>query len=153
MLIGELARRGGVPPRTIRYYERLGVLSPALRTVAGYRDYAADAVDGLAFVRACKSIGFTLHEIAELVAAKEGQESPCAQLIDLVERRAEEVERRILDLSRARLELLSLAARARSLAPSDCPPTAVEELIVGRDDAPPLPRASRTWLERGVDHG
>src|SRR5688500_7656763 len=98
MLIGELARCSGVPARTIRYYERLGVLPPALRTPAGYRDYPLDALDGLAFVRACKSIGFTLHEVAELVAAKEGQESPCEQLIDLVEHRAEEVERRILDL-------------------------------------------------------
>src|SRR5829696_3941231 len=99
MLIGELARSCGVPTRTIRYYERLGVLPPALRTPAGYRDYLPDALDALAFVRACKAIGFTLHEVAELVAAKDGQESPCAQLVDLVEHRAEEVERRILDLS------------------------------------------------------
>ena len=144
MLIGELARSSGVPPRTIRYYERLGVLAPALRTATGYRDYAEDALDGLAFVRACKSIGFTLHEIAELVAAMEGQESPCAQLIDLVEHRAEEVERRILDLSRARQELLRLAARARILTSADCPPTAVEGLIVGTKTAPPPARAPGT---------
>lgn len=139
MWIGEVARRSGVPARTVRYYERVGVLAPPARTAAGYRRYGEDALDRLAFVRACKAIGFTLHEVAELFAAADGDESPCPQLIELVEHRAEEVERQIGDLGRARSELLRLAARARALGPAECPPAAVEGLIVGHGGttAPP----------------
>ena len=145
MWIGEVARRSGIPARTIRYYERVGVLAPAVRTAAGYRRYGDDALDRLAFVRACKAIGFTLREIAELFAARDGDESPCPQLIELVEHRAAEVERRIGDLGRARSELLRLAARARALAPAECPPGAVEGLIVGHGGTPPPPQqAPRT---------
>jgi DNA-binding transcriptional MerR regulator len=133
MWIGELARCTGVPVRTIRFYERIGVLRAPARTAAGYRLYTDDELDRLAFVRACKAIGFTLEEIAELLAARDGVQSPCPQLIELVERRVEDMDARIGEMTEARRRLARLAVQARQLAPAECPPTTVDALIFGQD--------------------
>lgn len=68
MLIGELSRRSGVSVRAIRFYERRGVLPPAGRTPAGYRQYAEGDVEGLAVIRQAQTLGFTLREIEQFLA-------------------------------------------------------------------------------------
>ncbi|MBL4686207.1 MAG: MerR family transcriptional regulator [Nannocystaceae bacterium] len=65
MKIGELARRSGVSPTTIRYYGGVGVLPPPARA-RGQRDYTDCALDALRFVGALKRSGFTLSEIRKL---------------------------------------------------------------------------------------
>lgn len=66
--IGELARRGDVGIDTVRYYERSGLLNPATRTAAGYRQYGADELARLNFIRRAQRLGFSLGEISELLA-------------------------------------------------------------------------------------
>lgn len=129
MRIGEIAERSGVPVKTIRYYEDIGVLAPPARTASGYRDYDTGVVDRLAFVRAAQSVGLTLGEIREVVALRDRGETPCGHVAELIERRATEIEARIADLQRLRGELRRLARRARSLDPADCEPDRVCHLI------------------------
>jgi MerR family mercuric resistance operon transcriptional regulator len=69
MTIGGLARAAGVNIETVRYYERRGLLSAPERSRAGYRQYGDDALWRLQFVARAKRLGFTLSEIAELLAA------------------------------------------------------------------------------------
>jgi DNA-binding transcriptional MerR regulator len=69
MTIGELARAAGVNVETVRYYERRGLLVPPERAGGGYRRYGEDALWRLQFVARAKQLGFTLAEIAELLAA------------------------------------------------------------------------------------
>lgn len=66
MRISELAERTGVPATTLRFYEGAGLLRAA-RTSARYRDYGADAVERLGFIRAAKGFGLSLEEIGELL--------------------------------------------------------------------------------------
>jgi MerR family copper efflux transcriptional regulator len=131
MRIGHVAAQAGLPTRTIRYYERLGLLPPARRAANGYRDYEDDALDRLAFIRAARSDGFTLSEIHRIIAVRDGGHAPCAQVRALIDQHAVDIDRRIAELSHLRVELTRLAARAEALDPADCRPEAVCEIITG----------------------
>lgn len=127
--IGELAERTGVPVKTIRYYEEIGVLAPPERTPSGYRDYDTAVVDRLGFVRAAQAVGLTLGEVREVVALRDRGETPCRHVIELLQRREAEIEARISALQDLRGEFRRLGRRARTLDPADCRPDLVCHLI------------------------
>lgn len=121
MRIGEIERRSGVPAKTIRYYEQIGVLPEPGRTPAGYRDYGEDAVVRLAFVRDAQAVGLTLGEIRSIVAFRDRDERPCAFVAETIRDKARQVDTKIAALERMRAELRRLERRARTLDPRDCP--------------------------------
>jgi MerR family transcriptional regulator, copper efflux regulator len=135
MRIGELADRSGVPVKTIRYYDEIGVLGPPERTSSGYRDYDDPAIDRLAFIRAAQAVGLTLGEIRQVVALRERGETPCAHVVALLERRADEIGQRIAELQHLQGDLRRLAARAQRLDPTDCDPQRVCHVIAPRRPA------------------
>jgi len=118
--IGELARRAGTSARTLRFYEQAGLLPAPLRTPSGYRDYDDTAVDRLAFVRAAQAAGLTLAEIREVVAVREAQGPPCAHVVELLDRHANELDTRIAELEATRAEVRRLRERAATLDPAAC---------------------------------
>ncbi|MEX0700448.1 MAG: heavy metal-responsive transcriptional regulator [Acidimicrobiia bacterium] len=120
MRIGELARRTGVPTKTIRYYEEIGVLPAPDRAANDYRDYPDEAVDRLAFVRDAQSTGLTLTEIASILDLRSQGESTCYHVIDLLERHLTALDRHIQTLRQTRKKLASLTEQARGLDPSEC---------------------------------
>jgi MerR family transcriptional regulator, copper efflux regulator len=130
--IGELADRSGVPVKTIRYYEEIGVLAPAARRASGYRDYDDPAIDRLAFIRAAQAVGLTLGEIRQIVALRDRGETPCTHVVELLEQRAEEIGRRVAELQRLQGDLVRLAARAKPLDAADCDPRSVCHVIAPR---------------------
>jgi DNA-binding transcriptional MerR regulator len=67
MRIGELAQKAGVTPRTIRYYENLGLLSPSERQGAGFRYYTETELAKLQKIDCLKSLGLTLEEITTVI--------------------------------------------------------------------------------------
>lgn len=67
LTISRLAERAGVGIDTVRYYERAGLLPAPPRRASGYRDYPADSVQRLRFIRRAKDLGFSLTEISELL--------------------------------------------------------------------------------------
>jgi MerR family copper efflux transcriptional regulator len=67
--VSELARLSGLAPSTVRFYERIGLLSPARRAPNGYREFDPSALEELAFINRAKGIGMSLEEISELVAS------------------------------------------------------------------------------------
>ena len=67
MTIGQLAKRSGVSPRTIRYYEQVGLLPQLPRASNGYRIYTDQHLYGLRLFRRAKRLGFSLDELKELV--------------------------------------------------------------------------------------
>jgi DNA-binding transcriptional MerR regulator len=67
--VTELAEAAGVAASTVRFYERVGLLTPAKRAENGYRLFDPSAIDELAFISRAKGIGMSLEDIAELVAA------------------------------------------------------------------------------------
>lgn len=72
--VGALARQAGVSPRTVRYYEFLGLLPPAPRSPNGDRCFRSEDLDRLRFIQRAKALGLTLAEIKHLLAvAEEGR--------------------------------------------------------------------------------
>ena len=113
MRIGELAERAGLSPKTIRYYEQIGLVPEPTRLPNGYRDYQESGVELLRFVGAAQSIGLSLGEIREVLDLRDRGEAPCAHVLDLIERHALELEDRIEALDAMRKDLIRLAAEAR----------------------------------------
>jgi DNA-binding transcriptional MerR regulator len=99
--IGELARRTGVAASALRYYERVGLLSPAGR-VGGRRHYPPSSAERVALIRLCQDAGFTLAEIGRLL---DGWSRAWGHL---AERKIAELDARIADARRAR-ELITHA--------------------------------------------
>jgi DNA-binding transcriptional MerR regulator len=120
MLIGEVAQRTGVTAKTLRFYEREGLLAEPDRTDGGYRDYGPGVVERVGFIKDAQASGFTLAQIGEILAIRETGEPPCGHVATLVERRLEEVERRLRELRAVRAELRGIADRAEGYDPEGC---------------------------------
>ncbi len=93
--IGELARRTGVATSALRYYERIGLLSPAGR-VGQRRHYPPSSAERVALIRLCQDAGFTLAEIGRLL---DGWSRTWGRL---AERKIAELDARIADAQRAK---------------------------------------------------
>lgn len=91
--IGELAAQVGLNPKTICYYEDIGVLLPPHRTPAGYRLYTADARTRLQFIAQAKAVGFTLAEIRDILTLKHAGHAPCAHVQALVTEKSPRLRR------------------------------------------------------------
>lgn len=115
MRIGELADRVGVSPKTIRYYESIGVLPEPERTPSGYRDYDGSYGRRLTFIRAAQRLGVTLSEVREILAFRERGEVPCTYVRGVLDAQVSSIDRRIEELRELRGELVELAAVADSL--------------------------------------
>lgn len=85
LTIGKLAKSVGVNIQTVRYYERRRLLSPRARKPSGYRLYGEEARRRLRFIRNAQMLGFTLHEIAELLNLRVSSVARCQD----VQRRAQ----------------------------------------------------------------
>lgn len=115
MRIGELGNQADLSPKTIRYYEDIGLLPDPGRTPSGYRDYGDDALERLAFIKAAQAVGFTLGEIREILAFRIRGETPCAHVANLMEQRVRTLTEHIRGLQRMRGELKTLVQKARTL--------------------------------------
>ena len=100
--IGEVARRAGVTPKAIRFYERKRVLPPAKRAANRYRLYTDDAVGMLSFVKQATGLGLTLAEIKEIIAIRRRGQPPCAHVHRLLRDKAGELDRKLKDLLEVR---------------------------------------------------
>lgn len=100
MKIGEVAHRARGDAKTIRYYEQVGVLSPPDRSRSGYRDYGADVLERLEFIRAAQAVGLTLAEIRGVIEVRNAGTVPCSHVISLLRRKTDEIEIQIAALQR-----------------------------------------------------
>lgn len=124
LTIGELARRAGVTPKAIRFYETKRVIPPPPRAANGYRLYGPDTLEMLTFVKRATGLGLTLAEIGEIIAIRHGGRPPCAHVHRLLQDKARELDARLRDLVAMRREISrSLAAwkRAPSGKAAVCP--------------------------------
>ncbi len=115
MTIGRLARRVGITPRAVRYYERIGLLIPSARTDSGYRIYTEREVERLAFIRHAQAQNLPLADIALILATRDGGAAPCHQVWALAETRLREVNTRIEELLAAQRTLMELIERAHQV--------------------------------------
>jgi DNA-binding transcriptional MerR regulator len=118
MTVAGLARRVGVRPDTVRYYERIGLLPVARRTPADHRRYDESAVDLMRFIQGTQRLGLRLADIRQLVELRRTGDCPCGPAATLVRQRLGELDEQIEQLVRLRDELREMADR---IPADDCP--------------------------------
>lgn len=119
MRIGQLAKRLEINPKTIRYYESIGLLPAPARRPSGYRVYGEDDAERLAFVRSAQRFGLHLDQIGEILAFRDRGERPCDYVLRAVREEVTDLDRRIRELRAARKELAALLLRAEAQGPGD----------------------------------
>jgi len=102
---GELARRAGVSPDTLRHYERRGLLPRPERSAAGYRLYSPEALRRVRLIRGALSIGFTVNELGAILADRDHGRAPCRRVRGLAANKLAAVERQLRTLRLWRREL------------------------------------------------
>ena len=118
LTIGSLAAAAGVGVETVRFYQRRGLLAVPPRA-GGIRRYDVRDVERLRFIKRAQAAGFTLAEIAELIALDAGQDRPRAR--ELAKARIGALDARIAELKEARLSLARLAKECGEGREGPCP--------------------------------
>ncbi|MCT8998305.1 Cu(I)-responsive transcriptional regulator [Chelativorans intermedius] len=120
MNVGDVARRSGLPPKTIRYYEDIGLIAPA-RAGNGYRAYSQEDAHRLAFLKRARSLGFSIEECRQLLAlyADKGRASQDVRRIAVAHVGA--IEQKIRELQSMRATLQRLIEACHGDERPDCP--------------------------------
>jgi len=96
--ISALAKQAGVPVKTIRYYEDVGLLPNPSRTASGYRLYAPEMTDRLLFIKKAQNLGLRLDEIKEILELADRGRCPCGHVQAFLKTRLGELQQKIADL-------------------------------------------------------
>lgn len=96
--ISALAQQAGVPVKTIRYYEDVGLLPKPSRTASGYRLYAPETSDRLVFIKKAQNLGLRLEEIKEILELADRGRCPCGHVQTVLKNRLRELQQKIADL-------------------------------------------------------
>ena len=117
MFIHELAQVSGVSAKTIRYYESIGLVPDPQRAENNYRQYAPEAVERLRFIVSARGLGFSLTDIAEFLSARDEGTLPCKRVLDSIDGRIADIDRRITDLLALRDNLSRVRADGEGIPP------------------------------------
>ena len=120
MRIGELAEAAGATTKTLRFYEDLGLLPPADRTPAGYRDYTGDTVARVDFIHRGQAAGLTLAQIRQILEIRDGGQAPCEHVRTLLDTRLADLEQQINQLVVLRDTITELRDQAAQVEPDTC---------------------------------
>jgi len=120
MNIGAAAERSGLPPKTIRYYEQIGLVAPD-RAENGYRDYSGRDVHMLSFVQHARRLGFSVEECRQLLALYQDSSRASADVKALATQKIAEIDKKLRDLAALRDTLSHLAAHCHGDDRPDCP--------------------------------
>lgn len=121
MNIGEAAALSGVPAKTIRYYEDIGLVRPARRTGNGYRAYGDNDVHVLRFVQRARSLGFSVNECRQLLDLYRNPHRTSAEVKALTLHRIGEIDRKVAELAAMRATLVRLAENCHGDDRPECP--------------------------------
>ena len=121
LTIGRLAGAVGLEAKTLRYYDRVGLLPPATRTSAGYRLYDDAAAGRLHFIRRAKALGMSLADIRRILAVRDEGVAPCTHILELVTGNLTTVESQIVQLEDLRRDLRLLLRTLRRRIPAAAP--------------------------------
>ena len=139
--IGALAESTGTNAPTIRYYEQIGLLRPALRQDGGQRVYGPRDVEQLTFIRRCREFGFSIEQVRSLVAVMQDPRRSCTDAKDLAQAHLEDVRSKMEELRALERSLESFVDCCLTSCDGGPGPECVVLKGLRR---PPKPRASRS---------
>jgi Cu(I)-responsive transcriptional regulator len=131
--IGELAKATNTKVETVRYYERIGLLSEPARTAGNYRAYASEHMERLSFIRRARSLGFSLDQVRQLLALADDEARSCEGVDAIAREHLDEVDAKMADLAALRRELANLIHQCRSGTIAEC--RIIEACLRGRRPA------------------
>lgn len=133
MKIGEAAAQSGISAKMIRYYEATGLIRPAGRSASNYRDYSANDVHELRFVRRARDLAFSVAEIGELLDLWRDRGRQSSEVKRFVRGHTARLREKIAQLEAMVGTLHALADRCAGDDRPDCP---IIELLEGSGDRP-----------------
>ena len=120
MNIGEVAGSSGLPAKTIRYYEEIGLVRPA-RSSNGYRDFGETDLHKLTFLARARALGFSIGDCRTLLSLYEDHSRASANVKVVAEDHLHRIDRKISELEGLRKTLGQLVARCHGDDRPDCP--------------------------------
>lgn len=121
MNIGQAAERSGVPAKTIRYYEEIGLVRPSGRAENGYRDFKETDVHKLGFLQRARSLGFTIEDCRALLSLYEDRDRSSADVKALAQKHLAEIVAKIEALESLRGVLAELVETCSGDDRPNCP--------------------------------
>ena len=118
---GAAAEATGVPPKTIRYYESIGLIPPATRAENGYRHYTGFDIETLKFIQRTRQLGFSVKDVGGLLALWHDKDRTSASVKALALNHISDVEQRIQELDTIRKTLIDLTERCHGDDRPECP--------------------------------
>ncbi|MEA5517164.1 heavy metal-responsive transcriptional regulator [Nodularia sp. UHCC 0506] len=107
-LIGQVTNLSGIPIRTIRYYESLGLIESSGRTEGGFRQFSVDVLTRLAFIKRAQSLGLSLEEIRDILQVYDKGKPPCGEIKEKLEEKLLQIDSQITQLLTLRTEIRKL---------------------------------------------
>ncbi len=118
--IGEVAETSGLPVKTIRYYEEIGLLIPTVqRSESQYRLFQAEVLNRLAFIKRSQALGLNLKEIQQILAVHDHGELPCGDIKQHLEAKVADISHQIDALTTLRAELQGILSGWQDQPPAD----------------------------------
>ena len=127
MRIGLLSDNCDCSRETIRYYEKIGLLPPAIRSANGYRSYDASHQKWLTFILRSKALGFSQTEVRRLTDLADAPGSTCQDVHRLILAHIDDVRARLQELQQLETSLLRLEAKCIDETLHECP--VIDELM------------------------
>ena len=121
MRISKAAEQAGVNIQTLRYYERRGLLPRPPRRQSGYRDFSAEAVRVVRFIKRAQALGFSLTEIEDLLRLRRDRVTNRRKVRVLAGKRLDQVDAKIVQLQRMRSALSHLLETCEHGPRPECP--------------------------------
>jgi len=119
-MIGELAKRTDCKVQTIRYYEQIGVMPPAVRAKNNRRMYRKSHIERLMFIRHSRALGFTLDDIRDLLALSDQPDHTCAEVDKIAKNNLENIQKKIRVLSIMEKEMKRMIFKCHGEKVSEC---------------------------------
>lgn len=120
MNIGEVAERAGLPPKTIRYYEDIGLVQP-LRSENGYRSFAQKDLHKLAFLGRARTLGFSIEDCRALLALYDDSTRESSQVKQIAQQHLRQIHEKISQLQSMENTLTNLVEACHGDNRPDCP--------------------------------
>jgi Cu(I)-responsive transcriptional regulator len=131
--IGDVAKRAGLPTKTIRYYEDIGLIRPQ-RGANGYRSFRPSDLHKLAFLARARALGFSIADCRNLLQLYEDDSRESAEVKRIAQGHLADIEQKIRDLDDMRATLADLVSSCAGDQRPDCP--ILSSLAAPESDAP-----------------
>jgi len=130
MNISDAEQRSGLPVKTIRYYEEIGLIKPA-RTANGYRDFSEKDLHILSFLSRARSLGFPIEDCRALLGLYEDRQRSSAEVKQIAQIHLKTIETKLAELNAMHVTLNELVNRCHGSERPDCP---ILEGLAGKEE-------------------